>query len=244
MKEHENPQTLLVPSAEILEKKLSVINRINAIYKEGKETPELFSLEAQNAELNEKYDFFDREFEENGLVGLKDITGKIIVPALFKSIPTRFIYDDFRNFPVIAENSENKYALIRTDGTGEAVTPFMYEDIRYVEQSSLFEAKINGKYGLINAAGEKLTPFEWDLCYVPFNGIYTLQDGDKYGVYTAFGLYVKPIYDEIEDDENENLHVRKGDTWGYLDEDGNFIDEKNQEKLDETWVLNFNPDFD
>ena len=43
---------------------------------------ELRTLAEEQDDLIEKYDFSSQIFEENGLKGLKDVTGKILDPAI------------------------------------------------------------------------------------------------------------------------------------------------------------------
>jgi hypothetical protein len=40
--------------------------------------------------------------------------------------------------------------------------------------------------------------------------------------------------------KDDKVYVRLDDQWGYLDEEGNFIDENDEETLDEVCVLYWN----
>ena len=248
MKNQASHKKLLMPTSEIIEKKINLLKQIESYplpQNDGDdfEIPaELIQLEEENYNLSEKYDFYNRDFEENGLIGLKDITGKILVPAKYKKIVEHYAYDYFRNEPVSAQNEEGKYGLVKTDGTGDPIIPFEYDSLQMMVSTSFFIATKNGKKGFISPKGEIITPCEWDVAYEPWNDIIVIEDGDKSGLVTQWGLYVKPIYDEIEN-KDEFVYVRLGNKWGYLDEEGNFIDEDDQKKLDETAILNFNPNF-
>ena len=41
-------------------------------------------LQEEFYQIEENYDLFDKEFEEDGKIGLKEVTGRVIVPALYQ----------------------------------------------------------------------------------------------------------------------------------------------------------------
>ena len=73
--------------------------------------------------------------------------------------------------------------------------------------------------------------------------IVTAAEG-RYGLCTTSGDYVAPIYDEMEPDDDDNVHVRLGDTWGYISGDGEFLPEPLSDEDQDKWCYNFRPDFD
>ena len=173
--------------------------------------------------LCEEYDFFDQEFTENGLTGLKDITGQVRIPALYKAIGDRYRYDHWRELPVPVMNSEDKYAIVKADGSGTPLCEFAYDYITCFPWTNHFRAHVGGKTTLLRPNGTELLPSKVDTIYEPFNHIIILEDEGKYGLCTLGGDFVAPIYDEIEPDENEKVQVRLGDTWGYLSYEGEFL---------------------
>lgn len=197
-------------------------------------------MDCEDANLNNKYRFYNETFEVDGKVGLKDIAGNILVPAIYKEIGPLFHYD-LKDCLVGASNEEGKYALINPDGKGTPITPFVYDFVDSTPFMAFYPVIQNGKLGFVNGKGEMITPCELDHYQEPFNDIVTIDANGKYGVLTLWGLYVKPIFDEIEDDDNEMVHVRLGDKWGFIDDNGEFIEEHEQDRLDESYLLNFNP---
>jgi hypothetical protein len=193
--------------------------------------------------LCEEYDLFDQEFTENGLTGLKDITGQVRIPALYKAIGARYRYDHWRELPVPVMNSEDKYAIVKADGSGTPLCEFTYDYITCFPWTNHFRAHVGGKTTLLRPNGTELLPTKVDTIYEPFNHIIMLENEGKYGLCTLHGSYVAPIYDEMEPDENDNVHVRLGDTWGYISGDGQFLAEPLSDEDHDKWWYNFRPNF-
>lgn len=194
--------------------------------------------------LCEEYDFFDQEFTENGLTGLKDITGQVRIPALYKAIGARYRYDHWRELPVPVINADDKYALALADGTGKPLCDFIYDYIAFFPWTDLFTATVGDKGTILRPDGTPHIPILIDKVYEPFNHIITIMNEGKYGLCTTSGDYVAPIYDEMEPDDNDNVHVRLGDTWGYISGDGEFLPEPLSDEDQDKWWYNFRPDFD
>jgi hypothetical protein len=224
-----------LPSAEIIE-------RINFLKLETEKPNCATELFAELENIRKEYEWCDIVFEENGKKGLKDVSGKIRVPAMYSDFPTLYHYFHFRNVPVIAQNEQGLYGLVKVDGSGDAITDFEYEYMDLEQWSCRFVAAKNGHCGIMNHQGHLLVPCELDgVCReIPINGHILVTLGNKKGIYNyVYDLYIKPIYDEIEE-KDDKVYVRLGNQWGYLDEDGNFIDENDEETLDEVCVLYWN----
>ena len=212
--------------------------------------PDLDEINAylgEQQDIHSKYSFFDEVFEENGLKGVKDIKGNIRVPAIYTDIYGLYDYmnmysPEMKNLPICAYDQNHKCALVRPDGKGTPLTPFIYDAIvkdRFVHEFTIIQGE---KKGTMNKKGNILVPCEMDDVYEYFNSIRVLEAGGKYGLTTDWGLYIAPVYDEI-DDKNDYVYVRLGDTWGYLDHSGKFIDESDDETVETTHLLNFEPEF-
>ena len=215
-------QTKLLPTAETISTFVAYNAEMNAALKRNDldlANEYLRKVEALTAE----YDFFDQEFNENGLTGLKDITGKVRIPALYKAIGDRYRYDYWRSLPVAVMNEDDKYALAKADGSGTPLCEFTYDYITCFPWTDHFRAHVGGKTTLLRPNGTELLPTMVDTIYEPFNHIVMLENEGKYGLCTLHGSYVAPIYDEMEPDENEKVQVRLGDTWGYLSYEGEFL---------------------
>ncbi len=176
-------------------------------------------------DLNGKYDFFDQEFTEGGLTGLKDVTGKVRIPAMYKAIGARYRIEAWRNHPVPVVNAEGKYAIVRADGTGEPLCDFVYDYIGLLTWTELFTAYIGDKAILLRPDGSKLFTAPVDYIHEPLNDLIVLENEGKFGLCTWQGDYVAPIYDELDCDENSDVYVRLGDQYGYIGYDGAFMPE-------------------
>ena len=176
-------------------------------------------------ELNSKYDFFDQEFTENGLTGLKDVTGQTRIPAMYKAIGARYRLDAWRNLPVPVVNSDNKYAIVRADGTGTPLCEFAYDYIGLLTWTELFTAHTGDKVILLRPDGSKLFTDPVDHVHEPLNDLIVIENEGKFGLCTWQGDYVAPIYDELDCDENSDVYVRLGDRYGYIGYDGTFMAE-------------------
>ena len=145
--------------------RIDEINGIINTKQPGMTLEELDVLYAELEGITGEYDLFDFPFEENGKIGLKDITGKVRVPALYKEFPILYPYHLFRNLPVLARDFNDKLAIVAADGTGKALCDFEYDSI-YIEFASdgfFVCAKEEGDdyvEGVINSKGELLVPCE------------------------------------------------------------------------------------
>lgn len=180
---------------------------------------------AKMGELNEKYNFFDQEFTENGLTGVKDITGKVRIPALYKAIGATYRYDHWRDLPIPVANEEDKFAIVKADGTGEPLCEFEWDFIESIPWTTLFLAHRDHKATILRPNGTRLINTMVDHIYEPFNDIIMLENEGKFGLCTFDGDYVEPIYDEMGPDENDDVYARIGDTWGYISYEGEFLPE-------------------
>ena len=249
----ENAQTAatkvdrLFPTPEILERNDFLSAQIDDML-ETQIDPDLDVVNAyirEQYDLHTKYTFFDQVFEENGMRGVKDIKGYIRVPAIYADFYELYDYMDMyasemKDLPICAYDQHNKCALVIPDGKGTPLTPFIYDAIvkdRFVHEFTIIQGD---KKGVMDKKGNILVPCEMDNVYEYFNSIQVLEAGGKLGLTTDWGLYVAPIYDDI-DEKNDYVYVRLGDTWGYLDHCGKFIDESDEETIEESYLLNYEP---
>ena len=229
-----------LPTAEIINKFTTYNAEMNAALKRNDldlANEYLRKVEA----LSEEYDFFDQEFTENGHTGLKDITGQVRIPAQYKAIGDRYRYDHWRSLPVAVMNEDDKYALAKADGSGTPLCEFAYDYIAFFPWTDHFIAHRGSKATILCPDGTALFPTMVDTIYEPFNHIITIMNEGKYGLCTTSGDYVAPIYDEMEPDDDDNVHVRLGDTWGYISGDGEFLPEPLSEEDQDKWWYHFRP---
>lgn len=81
--------------------------------------------------LKKKYDWRDEMFRENGLVGLRNVNGDILVPCGDYDFIHGCDYWDDTSLAIASRNG--MYGLIKRDGKGTAVTPFKYENIERLD---------------------------------------------------------------------------------------------------------------
>ena len=186
------------------------------------EYPAFSKKEEEFAEM--ALDMRDIIFEENGKVGLRRVTGELLVPALFDEIPERYdCISDIGNpcwqIPVVRNH---KYALCEMDGKGTLLTDFDYDRIfRYFWSNYQYFITVNGgKKGVIIWTGEEIVPCEMDEIYemIDSDGCIPLRKGDKWGlVYCDIATEV--IYDDYKFD-GEMAMVKKEGKWYYIDYNG------------------------
>lgn len=220
----------IIPTDEIVAEKIAITEAIN---KECADWDKLEQLNIKNEELNDKYKFFDIVFDEDGKKGLKDIAGNVRVPALYYDFCETYAYGEFRSLPVAAFDANNKCALVKTDGTGTPLCPFDFDYIGLIDWTHFFIAKKGNKCAILDCNGNMLVEPIIDVYHETLNGVTCFESNGKYGLITNNGLYVAPIYDDMNSDDTDNIYVTLGEKKGYLDyDDGHFIDENDKEECD------------
>ena len=239
----------LHPTAEIIERNDFLSDQIDDML-ETRFDPDFDVINAylrEQQDLHAKYSFYDQVFEENGLKGVRDLKGNIRVPAIYTNFYELYDYmnmyaPEMKNLPICAYDQNNKCALVLPNGKGTPLTPFIYDAIvkdRFVHEFTIVQGD---KKGVMDKKGNVLVPCEMDDVYEFFNSIQVLVSNGKFGLITDWGLYIAPIYDELNE-KNDYVYVRLGDTWGYIDHGGKFIDEADHETLQGNCLLNFEPEF-
>lgn len=104
--------------------------------------------------IKEKYVQFHEVFEENGLFGIRDFKGDIIVQPQYDFLRTCYIYvDDLSLMPLIA-GKDGKLGLILPDYHDTVVAPFIYDEISLRDEAPYFEAKKGKEKGYLTQTGE------------------------------------------------------------------------------------------
>ena len=171
-------------------------------------------------------DMRDVVFSENGKQGLRRANGKLLVPAIFDSIPETYDYifdfegdmPFFKSVPVIRDG---KYALCEMDGKGTLRTDFIYDNIfrNYSSSINCFVVEQNGKKGILHDYDlEVIVPCEMDEIYAQSDrdGIIPFKKGDKWGM-LQFDTSTEAIFDEIEIRNEQPARGKIGDEWFYVD---------------------------
>lgn len=105
----------------------------------------------------DRYDWYDTIFEKNGKYGTKDATGKVLLPAKYDGIGELCHKIYCGNIPRVAKLN-GKAGLVKPDGSGEALTPFVYDSISYMLIEPYYTVKKDGKLGIIGKDGHVIAP--------------------------------------------------------------------------------------
>jgi len=130
-------------------------------------------------------------FEENGLLGLKDKDGSILLQPQF---------DVFANFGpegVAVVAKDGKFGYVNKSGV--VTIPLEWEDASDFEYGcSSAIVKRAGRFGLINASGGLVADPRYDqLEAIDYSGYFAAEQDGKWGVLDSSGSVIVPItYDE------------------------------------------------
>lgn len=149
---------------------------------------------------------------ENGKVGLRNSQGIVIIPPINDEIIACHMTG------YIVRQGEQMGIMLQ-DGQGTLLAPCIYDNIRFDPFLLGFRVFKDGKAGILNMLGEEVIPCELTEIYEMANGLMVVRDGDKYGVYTDNGEYVRPEYDDVGEIcvGSGPLAVLRGEEWGYIE---------------------------
>lgn len=201
-------------------------------------------LERMN-ELEEEYDWFNTEFVDpvTGKKGMKDVTGKVVAPALYDDFVEYQSYLGIPNAPVIAV-IDGKCGIVAGDGSGKVLCEFKYDVIGTLPFTTLYWARWNGEekyFGVIAVNGDIVCPNILTSYSEIMNGIVAIHRDGKHGVIDVTTYQcVLPKYDEVEVDTEGPVIFYKDGQKGYVtEENGEFV-EVEQYENDEKYE-NFTP---
>lgn len=150
------------------------------------------------------------------------------------AIKGNVIYEDYENTMFEVEMNESKFHI---DKFGkeykrfkEILLPYNYEQINYL-QGGLICILVNGKYGLINKNGDKLTEFKYDNNIYFRDGYAIVEQISKTNCETMTKGYINEtgkeitpiIYDECLEFYGGLAAVKKNGLWGLIDKIGQFV---------------------
>jgi hypothetical protein len=181
-------------------------------------------------------------FEEDGKKGVRNAAGKVLVPALYKDFSETYTYRRYGYvMPIPACDFNDKYAIVKCDGNGTPMCGFEYDMIKFMFGScALYKCwkRVGEKYltGVLDGEGNVIVPCEMDEVYAVSNNIAVIEKDGKFGGITMDNFYLEPVYDEVEDKDGY-LYVCKEGIWGYISRKGEFIDENDEDRMDEEELL-------
>lgn len=158
-----------------------------------------------------KYGFFDTK------------TGETLAEAQFDEVKDRYVAPDLT--PV---RQGEKWAYV--DGKGQEQTPYQYEYAEHFLTGPLAVARMNGRYGMIDARFAAVVPFAYErmgtFLRSEDSSVYlavACKDG-KCGYLNDKGdTAIALQYDDANDFAAAVTAVKKGDKWGYIDAQGNVV---------------------
>ena len=213
----------------------------DAVHRQGRSSSDLITLRIFYIE---RYDWYDTIFEEGGKYGTKDVAGKVILPALYDGIGELCHKIYCGNIPRVAKLN-GKAGLVKPDGSGEALTPFVYDSISYMLIEPYYTVKKDGKLGIIGKDGHVIVPCILDEITHANGRCVVFRSGSKYGLLdrTCNDLYIAPQYDKVEFvDMEQPCTVTKDDVEGVINESGDFMTCEEALDYDGYLVGEYNPD--
>lgn len=156
------------------------------------------------------------------------------------------VLNDMLVVKTAAQNA--KYAVIKAD-TGEAILEAKYEDINYLQHSSDFFVKNNGKVGIISSSRDTKVQLIYDtIKMIDYKAdLYEVSKDGKYGIIDIEGnIKLHLDYDEIGLDIskfqvndlksgyiilNTLIPVKQNELWGLVDLNGKIIVEPKYDEL-------------
>ena len=187
-----------------------------------------------------KSNFSEVFIGENGKKGVKLPNGRVIIPANYDEFA--YTYSDFiwDTRPYVAIK-DGKYGLVRPDGKGTELTPFVYEIIAAVPEIPnhfLYKKEKGECFGIMAMDGREVTPCNLDAYSCDGQTVY-FRSGNHQGLWQwVIDELLEPIYDDIEvlDIDEPTLFTLNGEK-GYVKvEDHSFIPASMESTMDEdTW---------
>ena len=187
---------------------------------------EMISSVNEIEQMAEHYDWDNQVFvdEATGKKGLRDVEGTVLVPALYDEFPEVGSYRLFHSRPHVAKK-DGMFGIVAADGTGKALTAFMYTYLKWDYYSPLYIAKWGDAKelaGLIYEDGQVLLPCCIKTFYQPWNNIYSYDGKELKGLIDIRTMQsTMPVFEEIDiEPETGLVTVKKDGVEGVLTSEG------------------------
>ena len=193
----------------------------------------LYTLKDEYFKLMHQYDWSNIEFEENGKKGLKDVEGNILVPAIYDGFTEK---ETYFSKGLVAAKKDGKVALVKTDGTGKAMTGFDYHYIRRIEYTNLYlvTKEEDPDHFALMYDFQVRTPFELEKHHEICDGAMMVEAGGKMGLMAIDlgNIYIRPEYDMIYDEGvGEYFIFVKDGVEGKVTMEGRFVSNKDYDAM-------------
>lgn len=179
----------------------------------------------------DNYEFVD---PETGKKGVKDVTGRVLVPARYDFIGMKGSYLERHTFPQ-AVVKDGKFGIVSADGSGKELSEFRFDVAYWQWATDFFLAYWGGDkehYGFIDIYGHVICPNILTGHNDEFAGpIMVVRAGEKYGIIdVCTHQTVLPEYDAVEILKEAPVVFHKDGCEGYVTLGGEFVTIKDAEE--------------
>jgi uncharacterized repeat protein (TIGR02543 family) len=153
----------------------------------------------------------------NGKVGLADLTGRVVLPAIYDEIERLF-----GSWYMVT--TDNVMTYINTTSSTH-FDPVEYEYIGIFSEGFASMQK-GGLWGFVNESGEVAIPLEYDGVGVFSDGLAAVQKDEKWGYINTSGTVVIPItldFDLVKEFAGGIAIVKKDGKFGAINTFGNIV---------------------
>ncbi len=177
------------------------------------------------ADLCRAFDWSAGLFVGNGLYGLKNAAGELLLPPLydeFMHLDGQFLKPGDR---VVACFNGSWGIVVAGQPLKWLVDP-IYDYIGYPDD--IAPVFIQGKWGVMNIPegryiiGPKCEEIYADKGKFFINGIGFFRKNGKFGVITDLGRHTQPVFDDADMVPSGWVKVKYKDSWGFIDENDQF----------------------
>ncbi len=173
--------------------------------------------------------------DKNGRKGVKSPDGQVIVPARYDDIIYTYNYECLPFYPYVAMK-EGKMGLVRPDGRGTELTPFVYDSIELIREVGshlIYRKDGSSKFGLMRMNGQEVTPCRLDSYSCGIQTIFYSWGGYQGVWQTNIDVLVPPIYDDIRVEDDDLLLFTLNGEEGYVKTiDLSFVPMSSSEDMD------------
>lgn len=154
--------------------------------------------------------------KKDGKYGLCDDSGNIIIDTKYKAIGK--IEDDYKNgYVVVSEN--DKYGIIGIDKS--VILETKYDEVKSVCGENIYTIKENGKYYIINKAGDKILSKGFEDVLEINKDYIVIKNNGKCGVVDIHGeTKLTPKYNSLTYKSGDDYIAKTGDKFGIINLDG------------------------
>lgn len=158
--------------------------------------------------------------EKDGKVGLVNSKGQVIINAEYSKI--EILLEGYKKEYLVI-NTEGKQGIINTSGA--VALEIKYEEVKYINSSEVYAAKLDGTWQLVNTKGEVLQTSDGTKEYIYAKGENVIvKQNEKYGIEKLNGENVLPYdYEELKYAFSIYYIAKKDNKYGVINVNGETI---------------------